>query len=344
MLQRKCLCPRLIPFLLAMLPLGLAPRAGAAADDEFYRGKTVTIVVGSAVGGAYDQYGRALSRHIGRHIPGNPTVVAQNMPGAGSLTSVRHLDVSAPRDGTVMVSFNPSLIMQSIVAAESVNMNFTDLAWIGTATHEFRVCYAWHASGIKSWDDLVKAREYVVGVTGVGTGAYVNGAVLRNLFGIKVRQIMGYPGSAQQRVAIERGELDGGCSEWNAIPEHWIRDGRISPLVRWLRETPDGFPEGVPFVGDLARTDDVRQVITMLTAPSELGNPFVASKQVPGERLKVLREAFTATMNDREFLAEAERQKMPIEPMTGDQAAAICEELYRSVKPELVALARDAMQ
>jgi tripartite-type tricarboxylate transporter receptor subunit TctC len=318
--------------------------AASAADDDFYRGKTVTIVIGSAVGGAYDQYGRALARHIGRHIPGNPTVVAQNMPGAGSLTSVRYLDVTAPKDGTVMVSFNPSLIMQSIVAADQVNMKFSDLSWIGTATHEFRVCYAWHATGIKDWNDLVKAKEWVVGVTGVGTGAYVNGAVLRNLFGIKVKQIMGYPGSAQQRVAIERGELDGGCSEWNAIPEHWIRDGKISALVRWLRETPEGFPQNVPFVGDLATTDQVRSVITMLTAPSELGNPFVVSKQVPIERVKVLRDAFTATMKDREFLSEAERQKMPIEPMAGDEAAAICDELYRTVKPELVDLARSAMQ
>jgi tripartite-type tricarboxylate transporter receptor subunit TctC len=328
----------------ALVLASAAANAASAADDDFYRGKTVTIVIGSAVGGAYDQYGRALARHIGRHIPGNPTVVAQNMPGAGSLTSVRYLDVTAPKDGTVMVSFNPSLIMQSIVAADQVNMKFSDLSWIGTATHEFRVCYAWHATGIKNWDDLVKAREWVVGVTGVGTGAYVNGAVLRNLFGIKVKQIMGYPGSAQQRVAIERGELDGGCSEWNAIPEHWIRDGKISPLVRWLRETPEGFPQTVPFVGDLATTDQVRRVITMLTAPSELGNPFVVSKQVPAERVKVLRDAFTATMKDREFLSEAERQKMPIEPMTGDEAAAICDELYRTVKPELVDLARSAMQ
>jgi tripartite-type tricarboxylate transporter receptor subunit TctC len=327
-----------------VLGSALASAQARATDDDFYRGKTVTIVVGSAVGGAYDQYGRALARHIGRHIPGNPTVVAQNMPGAGSLTSVRYLDVTAPKDGTVMVTFNPSLIMQSIVAADQVNMKFTDLSWIGTATHEFRVCYAWHGTGIKNWDDLVKAREWVVGVTGVGTGAYVNGAVLRNLFGVKVKQIMGYPGSAQQRIAIERGELDGGCSEWNAIPEHWIKGGQISAIVRWLRETPAGFPNSVPFVGDLATTDETRSVITMLTAPSELGNPFIVSKQVPAERVKILRDAFTATMNDREFLTEAERQKMPIEPMTGDEAAAICEELYRAVKPELVELARSAMQ
>ncbi|MGE5539143.1 MAG: Bug family tripartite tricarboxylate transporter substrate binding protein [Gemmatimonas sp.] len=316
----------------------------ARAEDDFYRGKTVTIVIGSAVGGAYDQYGRTLARHIGRHIPGAPAVVPQNMPGAGSMTAVRYLDVTAPRDGTVMVTFNPSLIMQSIVAAEATNMKFTDVAWIGTATHEFRVCYAWHGTGVKTWDDLVKAPEFVVGVTGVGTGAYVNGAVLRNLFGVRMRQIMGYPGSAQQRVAIERGELDGGCSEWNAIPEHWIRDRQIFPIVRWLRETPAGFPESVPFVGDLATDDTARQIITMLTAPSELGNPFIASKQVPADRVAMLRKAFTETMNDPEFLTEAERQKMPIEPMTGEQAAAICDEIYRDINPSLIAAAREAMK
>lgn len=332
---------------LGPLVLGFAvahPTVGAAAESDFYRGKTLTVIVGSAVGGAYDQYARLFARHIVQHLPGTPAYIVQNMPGAGSVTAVRYIDVNAPKDGTAVVSFNSTLLTSSLTAPEMVKMKFTDVAWVGAMTHEFRVCYAWHTTGLKTWDDLVAAKEFIVGATGTGTAAYVNGAILRNLMGVKVRQILGYAGSAQQRIAVERGEMEGGCSEWNAMPENWIQERKIYPLVRWLPEAPAGFDPSVPYIGDLAKTDEAKAIIEMLGAPGELGNPFVMSKQVPADRLAIMRAAFEEMMTDKTLLAEAEKLKMPIEPTFAAEAERITAKIYADATPELIAKAKEAMK
>lgn len=331
-----------IPMLAAACMAGSA--SPAAADDDFYRGKTLSVVIGFTPGGGYDSFGRMVARHMPKHIPGTPNGVPQNMPGAGSMTAVRYLDASAPKDGTVLVTFNPTLITQSIVTPDAVKMKFTDVAWVGTATEEFRVCYAWHTTGIKSWSDLVAAKEFVIGATAAGTANYVNGAIMRNVFGIRVRQILGYPGAAEQRLATERGELDGGCSEWFTISEDWTNTGKIVPLVRWLETAPAAFHFDVPYIGDLAKSDSDRELLRMLTAPSRLGNPFVASKQVPAERLAILRKAFDATVVDREFLADSERFHLPVEATSGAEAETIAAQIYAGASPAIVARARDAMK
>ena len=324
--------------------LGLSwPRRSDAADD-FYRGKTLTIVVGSSPGGAYDAYGRLLARHLAQHLPGTPTIIVQDMPGAGSLTAARYLDANAPTDGTAIVSFNPGLITQSIVSPETVKLKFNDLYWLGGITHEFRVCYAWHTTGVKTWNDLMAADHFVVGAAGIGTGAYLDGAVLRNVFGIKLKQIGGYPGSTEERLAIERGELDGACSEWNALPADWIRDGKIFAFVRWLKEAPAGFPKDVPYVVDLATSSDDRAILTALAAPSEVGNPFAVSRQVPRERVEMLRAAFAATMKDKDFLADAAQQKMPVEVTNGEDAQRIVADIYQSASPQIVEKIKSALK
>jgi tripartite-type tricarboxylate transporter receptor subunit TctC len=330
--------------LLALAATLIFSWSGAAADENFYRGKTLTIVVGSSPGGAYDAYGRLLARYLARHLAGSPNIIVQDMPGAGSLTAVRYLDTNAPTDGTVIASFNPGLITQSIISPETVKLNFGNLYWLGGITHEFRVCYAWHTTGVKTWEELVAADHFVMGAAGIGTGAYLDGAALRNVFGIKLRQIGGYPGSTEERLAIERGELDGACSEWNALPADWIRDGKIFPLVRWLRETPDGFPKDVPYVVDLVASADDKTILTTLASPSEVGNPFAVSRQVPSDRRQMLREAFAATMADKDFLAEAARQNMPVEPSAGAAAQVLVDSIYKSATPELAGKIKNAMK
>jgi tripartite-type tricarboxylate transporter receptor subunit TctC len=322
----------------------MAPAAKADSVADFYRGKTLTIVVGSSPGGAYDAYGRLLARHIGQHIPGAPNVIVQDMPGAGSLTAARYLEVNAPTDGTAIVSFNPGLITQSIVSPETVKLKFSHLYWLGGITHEFRVCYAWHTTGVKTWKDLVAADHFVVGAAGIGTGAYLDGAVLRNLFGIKLKQIGGYPGSTEERLAIERGELDGACSEWNALPTDWIGSGKIHPFVRWLKETPAGFPSGVPYVVDLATSADDKTILSALAEPSEVGNPFAASRKVPRDRLETLRAAFAATMNDPDFLADAAHQQMPVEVTSGADAQKLVAAIYAAATPDMVEKTKNAMK
>jgi tripartite-type tricarboxylate transporter receptor subunit TctC len=319
---------------------------GSARAADFYADKKLIVVVGSATGGGYDQYARVFARHIAKHIPGNPTTVVQNMPGAGSVTAARYLDGNAPKDGTVVLSFNSALITASLTAPETVNMKFTDVAWIGAMTHEFRVCYAWHETGLKSWDDLKNTKKtYVVGVTGSGTAGYVNGALLTNLFGINMRQVLGYTGSAQQKLAIERGELDGSCTEWNTLPQNWITDKKIYPVVRWLKETPAGFDyPGAAYAGDVAPNAEARAILELLGAPGELGNPFVASKQVPAERIAILRAAFDKMIVDPELKDELGKMHQPLEPTQWQRAQDLVGEIYTSATPDLVAKAKAAMQ
>lgn len=323
---------------------GFATRGTIAANDDFYRDKTLTIVVGAAAGGAYDAYGRLLARHIGHHIPGNPAVLVQNMPGAGGLPALRYLETNAPLDGTVIASFNAGLITQSIVSPDTVSLRFSDLYWIGGITHEFRICYAWHTTGLKNWNDLVAADHFIMGGVAVGTAEYMNGSLLRNIFGLKIKQIGGYAGSAQERLAIERGELDGACSEWNALPDDWIRDRKVYPLVRWLKQVPADFHADVPYVVDLAASMDDKSTLSSLTRPSELGNPFAASRKAPPQRLEILRRAFAATMKDKSFLDDAFSQKMPVEPTDGLEAQSVVASIYQEATTEHVEKARNAMR
>ena len=215
----------------------------ASAQDPFYAGKTITLIVGYSAGGGYDQYARMLARHYGRHIPGNPNVIVQNMPGAASMTSVRYLDATAPKDGTVITSFDPGLITQVLTADKPV-VNFANFQWIGTLLRDIRICYAWHTTGIKTIADTIKRKEFLIGVTAKGSNAYVNGAILRNVLKVPVRQIAGYPGSAEQRMALERGELEGNCGSWTAMPPDWLVQKKINPLLRFSQKRPADMAAG----------------------------------------------------------------------------------------------------
>src|ERR1700681_2753125 len=178
--------------LLVLVLAGLT--ATLARADDFYKGKTFTIVVGFSPGGGYDVYARGLARHLAVHIPGNPGIIVQNQPGAGSLTAVRSLDVTAPKDGTVMTIFNPGLVTQSIVQPDKVKLDFRKFAWIGVVTPDFRVCYGYGPKGVNSWDDMMRRKEFVLGSTARGSGDYINGANLREVFRAPIKQILGFPG------------------------------------------------------------------------------------------------------------------------------------------------------
>jgi tripartite-type tricarboxylate transporter receptor subunit TctC len=314
-----------------------------AAEDDFFRGKTMTLVVGYSVGGGYDQYARGLARHLGSHIPGNPNVLVQNMPGAASLTAVRYLDASAPKDGTVITMFDPGLITESFVSPDLFRVRLVDYQWIGTMLRDVRICYAWGATGIRTWDDMMQRKEFLIGTTAKGSNAYVNGAILRKVFNAPVRQIAGYPGSNEQRLAIERGELEGNCGSWSAMPQDWVVHDKINPLVRFARARPADMPQRVPFVEDLATTSEQRDLLAMLDASAELGRPLIVAKTVPPTRVNVLRTAFRATLDDPSFRTEALAQSMPLEPVAGEEAAAIINQIY-SAPPELARRVKDVLE
>ncbi len=327
-----------LPASLAALFLFAVP---AAAQDvaSFYKGKTVRIVVGFSSGGGYDHYARVLTRHIGRHIPGNPNVIVQNMPGAASLNSVKFLSAAAPADGTVINAFNPGLITQSLTVPQKVGINFLEFGWVGNISEDFRVCHTWNGTGIKTWQDLLARPKVTVGNTGVGTSAYIDNRILSDLFGVKLHQVMGYPGSAEKRIAIERGELDGDCGSWTSLPDEWLRDQKITIHIRYSRTLVPGMPASALNAREALTDPKKRQTFDLLTASALIGRPYIVPKAVPADRLAALRAAFDATMKDPEFLADAAKQRLTVTAMTGTEVENFIKELYKT-PPDVVAAAR----
>ena len=302
----------------AILALGgLVASAPARAADDFYKDKTINIVVGFTPGGGYDAYARQLARFLSDHVPGKPNVIVQNMPGAGSLTAVRALDVTQPKDGTVMAIFNPGLIVQSIVQPEKTPVDFRKYLFVGTVTPDFRVCYGFGPKGVKSWDDMMSRKEFILGSTAKGSGNYVNGASLREVFNAPVKQILGFPGSNEQRLAIERGELDGDCGSFNSIPPSWLTEGKVHPFVRFTREKESYMPDSARFIEEFATTDEQRQILAVINSGDEVGRPVIVSRDIPAERLAILRRAFDAVMKDPTFKADMAKQTLPVYPING---------------------------
>jgi tripartite-type tricarboxylate transporter receptor subunit TctC len=324
--------------MLAVVACAAMPGVAQAQNPVEFR--TINIVVGSSAGGGCDTYARVLARHISRYIPGQPGMVVQNMPGASSLKAVKYLDTGPPTDGSVITAFNPGLLNESLLSADKVGFKFTDVAFVGSITRDLRACYAWGATGIKTFDDLKKAKQFNMGAPAPGTSSYINEAVLKNMFGIAVRQVTGYAGSAQQRMAIERGELDGDCGAWSSVTPDWVANDRINPLITF---TPLPIPKlkpGVPFAGDLAPNQEARDVLDILMAADALGRPFVVSKQVSADRLVVLRTAFDRAIKDAQFLAETQKLDLPVEgPIAGPEAEQIVASIY-AAPPAVIARAQ----
>jgi tripartite-type tricarboxylate transporter receptor subunit TctC len=314
--------------------------AHAAAPRPFYAGKTITIVVGLPPGGGADAYARLVQRHYPRHIEGRPTIVVQNLPGAGSLRSVTYLTASMPADGTALGTFSSALLNEALIAPNRVTVDFRSYGWIGNVSEDVRVCYVWGGSGVTTWRDmLARDKELFMGATAPGTAGNADTAMLQNLFGVKLKQVQGYSGSAAKRLAIERREIDGECGGWTSLPDDWLRDKKINVLVRLSPTVVAGMDSAVPFGGDLVKNDGERQVYDFLTAPERLGRLFMVSGRVPADRVAVLRRAFDAMVADPEFRSEAERARLLVTPMTGDEVARRIADLY-ATPPDIVSRAR----
>ena len=328
--------------LVAAAMVMLLPLAGRAQD--FYRSKTVTILVSTSPGGGFDANGRLLARHLGAYIAGKPQVIVQNMPGAGGGTAVRYLDNGAAKDGTVITVFNVGLIGDSLLAPQRTKIDFRDYAWIGSIAENLAVCYLWHSVGPENIADMRARGRLNFGSTGAGGGAaYMNIMILKNVFGIGIHLVSGYPGSAEYDLAIERGELDGGCDSWSSIPESWIAEGKIVPIFRAGTSQPPDMKPGVPILDEIAPDARARAIVHLLNAANELGRPFVASRAVPAERIAILRRAFEQAVHDPEFVAEAAKARLPVSPRSGTQALQIVEQIY-ATPPDIVAAARKVIE
>lgn len=331
--------PRIIG-MLAALAIASAP----AAADDFYKGKTINIVVGATPSGSFDLNGRSLARHMGRYIPGTPTVVVQNMPGAASLTAIRYIEASAPKDGTALGIFLPGIITLSLVTPDKIKLDMKSYAWVGVVSPDnYRVCYGYGPNGVKSWNDLMNRtadKPFTMGTTGKGAANFIDGQVLKEVFGANLKIIMGYPGSTEMRLAVERNELDGDCGGYNSIPRSWLAEKRVHNFVRFSEKKPAEIPDSAVWVGSFAKTTEQRQLIEFLYATADLGRPVVMSRQVPADRLDLIRRAFDATMKDSAFLEEMKKQDQPVFPVKGEDAEKILERLVKNASPAIIARAR----
>jgi tripartite-type tricarboxylate transporter receptor subunit TctC len=323
---------------LALLVLPAACPSSAQDAKSFYAGKTLKIIVGLPPGGGADAYARLVQRHLGRHVPGAPAIVTQNMPGAGSLRSVMSLNTS-PDDGTVVAHFSSALLTEAITTPDRVRLDFRSYAWIGNVSEDVRVCYVRSATGVRTWQDMLARKEVIFGATAAGNAGNVDTAMLRNLFGVKVKQVQGYAGSADKRLAVERGEIDGDCGGWTSVPDDWLRERKISVVIRLSPTLVAGMDRSVPWGGDLVKDASERRIYDFLVAPERLGRLFMVSGKAPADRVAALRTAFDAMVADREFLADADRAKLLVTPMTGAEVTGHVAELYTTPAP-LVARAK----
>jgi tripartite-type tricarboxylate transporter receptor subunit TctC len=316
---------RLPSGLAAALILGLAGNpAGADTVADFYKGKQIRFIIRAGVGGTYDLYARLLGRHLGAHIPGNPTILPVNMSGGGGIKAAMYVAELAPRDGTVL-----SIVSEGLAADQGLGLNpsfqadLRDFNWIGNMNSAGQVVVTWHTSPTKTLDDAM-TRTTVMGLTGAGSISVQLGAVLNNVVGTKFRLVVGYPDGNDVNLAMERGEVEGRCSSpWPsflAATPHYVLDRLITPIVQvGLAKEPD-LPN-VPLLRELARTEQERQVLDFMSLAVSIGRPVATTPGVPAERVAALRKAFDETLRDPAFIADAAKERLEIRAMGGSELA-----------------------
>jgi tripartite-type tricarboxylate transporter receptor subunit TctC len=308
----------------------------AAAQGPSLAGKNVNLIIGFGPGGGYDLWGRMVARHIGKHLPGNPTLVPQNLPGAGSYAATNYIYNNAPKDGTAFGIIARDAALGPITGAGGARFDPTKITWLGTPTTETNVCIASNTPNVKvkTAKDLFE-KELIVGDTGVGTGTHSYPKALNGLFGTKFRIIAGFPSSSDVFLAMERGEVDGICESLDSVSgkrPDWLPQKKVVILFQG-GAAPNPELKDTPFVLDFAKTATDKQALEFLYAGQGIGRPFVAPPDMPADRVKMLRNAFMATMKDPEFIADAKRQKLDVDPEDGEHLAALIKKIYATPKP-----------
>ncbi|MGH6767979.1 MAG: Bug family tripartite tricarboxylate transporter substrate binding protein [Xanthobacteraceae bacterium] len=323
-------------------------RAQPAAD--FYAGKQITLLIGTTAGGGYDAYGRLLARHIGRHIPGNPSVIAKNMPGAGGAALANHLYNRAPKDGTEIATTQNGLPFEKLFHMLSPGgkvalFDSTKFGWLGSMTQTVFVTVTWHTSPTKTLKDAM-TRETTLGASGASADSYVLAMLSNNLLGTKFKVVLGYSGATQVSLAVENGEVEGEAGkDWTTLTStkpQWIRDKKINIIVQMGMKRHAAI-KGVPMAIELAKTPEDRQIMEVVFAKFGMSRPFMAPPGLAPERLATLRRAFDATLKDPAVLAEAKKLGMEINPVTGRDVEALVTRMMNT-PAALAQRARDALK
>lgn len=325
-------CPRAMIAAVFIVWCAASPALAEDLVEQFFRGKIVNIYIGTAVGGGFDSYARLLARHLGKYIPGNPTVIPQNMPGAGSNKAAGYVFTQAAKDGTAIGAIEPGAVLQPLLSDEQVRHDPSKFIFLGSATNDVFVCFVRTDALVKSFKETF-TQEVTIGASAPGATLRDFPVMLDNVLGTKLRLVTGYAGSHEVTMAIERGEVQGMCGMgWTSLKmQHpdWITNGTITIIAQEdLKGQPEANKMGVPLTVEFAKTDEDRQVMELIYGQNQFGRPYVLPPGVPAERVAALRKAFIAALQDKELLAEAEKARFEIAPMSGEDLQALVAKLY----------------
>ena len=331
---------------LAAAACGSSPADRAAAPEAFYRGKTVTIVVGSGAGGGFDTTARLVSRHIGRHIPGAPVVIVQNMPGGGGLVAANHIFNAASKDGTVIGLFHEAQMMNQLTGGEGVQFDLRAFNWLGSSYVDPNVCIVRSDAPVTTFAGMIGySKPIAVGGTGPGSNTYDAPRVLAAATGANLKAVAGYPTTNDVRVGVERGEIQGMCLGWESVQSasgEWLKDGYAKVFVQnGTTRHPD--LKDVPLALEFARDEDSKTLLRLVDAPGAMAKPFALPPGVDAGRVAVIRAALAATYKDPMFLQEAAAMNLEFQPKDADQIQAILNEVL-ATPPEMAAKYRQIIQ
>jgi tripartite-type tricarboxylate transporter receptor subunit TctC len=291
----------------------------AVAQDDFYAGKTLRVIVGFPPGGAYDLYSRALAKYLPRHIAGNPTSIIVNMPGAGSLAAANYMFNLAPKDGTEIGSVETFVPFDAFFSGKGVRFDPLKFSWVGALNSEMTACVIWHNSKIKTFSDLFTTPA-PFGATGAGAPPVAEAMVMNNVLGTKIKLVTGYPGTPDIFLAMQNGEVEGTCGVgWTTLTStrgDWLAQGKLNLLVQNAMTRHPSAPQ-TPLLLDFAKTTEQKELLTLLAAPHRIGRPYLAPPGIPEGRLGILRRAFVATTTDPDFINETHTLKLDLNPVTG---------------------------
>ena len=335
---------RLRAGLIGVIALAMTPGVVLAQEVPFYKGKQIRIVISTGVAGGYAEYARTLAEFMGRHIAGHPSFLVQSMPGAGGLTATNYLYSNAPQDGTTIGMVHSTVPLAPLWGSKGARFETLKMHWLGAFDRAEGVCLTWHTSLVKTWTDLL-TKTSTVGSSGVGSQMDAYPAMLNSLFGTKMKVIGGYKSGTDIFLAMERGELDGRCGGQlvaiKATRPEWLTEKKIHAPITIAEKRSAAFPD-TPAIMEFVKDDETRRLMDLILIAQTMDRPMLAPPGVPPERVKELRDAFTATMRDPAFLAETARRNLQLDPMNGEDMAVALNRAY-AAPPEMIAAARKIM-
>ena len=321
---------------IALLPQSIA---FAESPADFFKDKTMELYIGYTPAGGYDVYARTLGRHLDRLMPGKPNIVTKNMPGAGSLVLANWLYNVAPKNGTAFGMIGRGIGFDPLLGSTKAQFDAAKFNWIGSMNNEVSVCVAWHTTGVTKLEQVMQ-KELLVGGTGPAADTDQFPKAINGVLGTKFKIVTGYPGGNEIDLAMERGEVQGRCGwSWSSVVathKNWIDDKKINILAQLALSKHPDLPN-VPLITDFAKTDEQKQIFNLVFARQPMGRPFLAPPGVPEDRVDALRKAFMATMKDKDFLAEAAKAKLEINPVSGEDVQKLVQDIYRKTPKAIAA-------